>query len=145
MTLSGSKNGVECIKAIIGLHIFMVVFCIALGKVKALIFGFFLRPVLGNILSFSWWLRTRTGSKTLLWGIGVDRVGTDFKIGLSMYLLNQDPIAISKQPEGDVRVPFYSCASLVGEVATIYIWYVFKMPFDTMMLLRSCQEEVSLF
>lgn len=31
-----------------------------------------------------------------------------------MYLLNQDPIAISKQPEGDVGIPFYSCASSVG-------------------------------
>lgn len=28
-----------------------------------------------------------------------------------------------------------------GEVATIYIWYVLKMSFDSMMLLRSCQEE----
>ena len=60
-TVSGSENDVECIKAIIGLHIFMVVFGTALGKVKALIFSFFSRPTLGNILSFSWWLRTRTG------------------------------------------------------------------------------------
>lgn len=48
---------------------------------------------------------------------------------------------VDTQPGGDVELPFILVLLWLREVATIYIWYVFKMPFDTMMLLRSCQEE----